>query len=263
MTNLPGQQATLSGCVDRELEQHLYNSISDNTPVFTPEPNEDEIMTLSRIGLPSDTPWTPEEWSFSSSHKNGGESMVQYSNRMLDLADECDLNDITQQEIMTMIFICGCQSPQFRKELRRHGVGVSWQFKKKEADKALNVTKKPSQATNRSQARNPRKTNPSPKKEKVEVFFRGKCRRCGSPVPTQKDCKVLPDMECRNCNKAGHLAKICASHIFSPLTAEQQQRRNMVANMIEQRENSLDEEQQASALAVSRRVCNACPIYRC
>ena len=41
VTNLPGQQATLSGYVDRELEQHLYNSISDNRPVFTPEPNED------------------------------------------------------------------------------------------------------------------------------------------------------------------------------------------------------------------------------
>ena len=33
VTNLPGQQATISGCVDQELEQHLYNLISDNTPV--------------------------------------------------------------------------------------------------------------------------------------------------------------------------------------------------------------------------------------
>ena len=33
-----------------------------------------------------------------------GESMVQYSNRILDIADECDLNDITQQ-IMAMVFI--------------------------------------------------------------------------------------------------------------------------------------------------------------
>ena len=95
--------------------------------------------------------------------KNGaleGESMVQYSNRILDLADECDLNKITQQEIMAMIFICGCHTPQFRKELRCQGVGVSWQFIRKEAtgwdrslrceeqngnNKALNVTKKPSQ----------------------------------------------------------------------------------------------------------------------
>ena len=36
-----------------------------------------------------------------------GESMVQYSNRIFDLADECDLNNITQEEIMAMIFICG------------------------------------------------------------------------------------------------------------------------------------------------------------
>ena len=29
-----------------------------------------------------------------------GESMVQYSNRILDIADDSDLNDIPQQEIM-------------------------------------------------------------------------------------------------------------------------------------------------------------------
>ena len=34
-----------------------------------------------------------------------GEGMVAYSNRILDIADECDLNDITQQEIMAMVFI--------------------------------------------------------------------------------------------------------------------------------------------------------------
>ena len=43
VTNIPGQQATISGCVDKELEQHLYNLISDNTPVFTPEPNDDKV----------------------------------------------------------------------------------------------------------------------------------------------------------------------------------------------------------------------------
>ena len=69
-------------------------------------------------------------------------------------------------------------------------------------------------------------------------------------------------MECKNCNKAGHLAKICASHIFSSLTTEQQLRRKMVANIIEQGENSSDEEeQQAAALAVSRHVRNGSPVY--
>ena len=206
-----------------------------------------------------------------------GESMVQYSNCILDLTDKCDLNEITQQEIMAMTFICGCRSLQFRKELCHQGVEVCWQFIKKEAtgwdnslrceeqncDKTLNITKKPSQATNRSQAKNPRPSNPSPKKEKAEAFFKGKFRRCGSTVHAVKDCKVVPDVECRNCNKAGHLAKICANPIFSPLSAEQQQRRKMVANMNEQGEISSDEEaEQAFALAISRRICNASPVYR-
>ena len=78
-----------------------------------------------------------------------------------------------------------------------------------------------------------------------------------------KDCKVAAEVECRNCNKAGHLAKICARHIFSPLTAEQQRRRHLVAYLIEQGEDSGDDVQEASALAVSRRVSNASPVYRC
>ena len=122
--------------MDRELEQHLYNLISDNTPVFTPEPNEDEVTSCMDIIAD----WIAERHPLDSRRmelfklpQEHGESMVQYSNRILDIADECDLNDITQQEIMAMVFITHCRSPQFRKELRQHGVGVTWQFIRKEA----------------------------------------------------------------------------------------------------------------------------------
>ena len=70
VTNIPGQQATLSGCVDRKLEQHLYNSISDNTPIFAPEPNEDDIMSCMDII----TDWITES-SCSSSSKNEGNQL--------------------------------------------------------------------------------------------------------------------------------------------------------------------------------------------
>ena len=136
VTNLPGQQATISGCVVRELEQHLYNLISDNTPVFTPEPNEAEVTSCMDIIAD----WIAERHPLDSRRmvlfklpQEHGESMLQYSNRILDIADECDLNDITQQEIMAMVFITHYRSPQFRKELRRHGVGVTWQFIRNEA----------------------------------------------------------------------------------------------------------------------------------
>ena len=44
-----------------------------------------------------------------------GEGMVAYSNRILDIADECDLNDITQQEIMAMVFITTAAPPNSGK----------------------------------------------------------------------------------------------------------------------------------------------------
>ena len=57
-----------------------------------------------------------------------GESLVAYSNKISGLADECKLNEITQAEIMAMIFICGCRSTKFRLDLRPQGKGVTWQF---------------------------------------------------------------------------------------------------------------------------------------
>ena len=45
VTHIPGQQAALAGCVDTDIEQHLYSMISDNAPIFTPEPNEDKIKS--------------------------------------------------------------------------------------------------------------------------------------------------------------------------------------------------------------------------
>ena len=57
-----------------------------------------------------------------------GESMVAYSNRISNLADESELNEISQQEIMAMIFICGCHSTRFCLDLRHQGEGVTWQF---------------------------------------------------------------------------------------------------------------------------------------
>ena len=177
---------TISGCVDRELEQHLYNLISDNTPVFPPEPNEDEVKSCMDIiadWIAKRHPLDSRRMELFKLPQEHGESMVQYSNWILDIVDECDLNDITQQEIMAMVFITHCRSPQFRKELRQHGVGVTWQFIRKEAQgwdrsqrceeqsnkKAYAVKRNTPKAQNRSQAKNQR-----PNKELADAFFLGK-----------------------------------------------------------------------------------------
>ena len=114
-----------------------------------------------------------------------------------------------------MVFITHCRSPQFWQELQRHGVGVTWQFIRKEAqgwdrskqceeqsyDKAYAIKRNTQKARNRSQAKNQHPNNASPKKELADAFFQGKCRRCGSTVHSVKDCKVSADVVCRNCSK--------------------------------------------------------------
>ena len=75
VTHITGQQATLAGCIDGDIEQFLYSVISDNTPIFTPEPNEDEILSCMDYvysWITERHPWTPGEWSYSSSPRKGG-----------------------------------------------------------------------------------------------------------------------------------------------------------------------------------------------
>ena len=137
---------------------------------------------------------------------------------------------------------------------RGSGLGHIPECEEQSNEKAFSIKR------NRSQAKIQRPNNSSSKKEKANAFFQGKCRRCGSTVHTLNNCKVSADVECRNCNKAGHLAKICASHIFSPLTAEQQRRRRMVANLIEQGEES-DEEEKKRRSSPSRDASATRPQY--
>ena len=176
-----------------------------------------------------------------------------------------------------------CIRDRFRQELRRHGVGVTWQFIRKEAQGwdrskrceeqsnglAYAVQRNTPRSGQRNQrttpARNNRPRGGQSKRELAEAFFQGKCRRCGSTAHAVKECKVSADVTCRNCNKTGHLAKICASHIFNPTGGDHQKRRQ-TANLVEQADSS-DEDaalaQEAAALAVSRRVSNPSPVYRC
>ena len=75
------------------IRDSLYILISDNTPVFTPRPNKDEITSCMDIIAD----WIAERHPLDSRRmelfkllKEQGESMVQYLNRILDIADECD-----------------------------------------------------------------------------------------------------------------------------------------------------------------------------
>ena len=49
VTNIPGQQANLVGCLAADIEQNLYSVIGDNNPVFTPEPNDEILSCMDYI----------------------------------------------------------------------------------------------------------------------------------------------------------------------------------------------------------------------
>ena len=91
------KKASLAGCLDSDVEQHLYSAIS------TPEPNNDKIIScIDHIyqSINKRHPLDTRRTELFKLMQEPGESMVAYSNRILYLADECELNEITQHEIM-------------------------------------------------------------------------------------------------------------------------------------------------------------------
>ena len=100
VTHIPGQQAAVSEYVDAYIEQHLYNNLSDNTSIFTSEPNEDEIQScidFIHYWIIECHPLDTRCMELFKLSQERGESMVQYSNKISDLANDCELNEITQQ----------------------------------------------------------------------------------------------------------------------------------------------------------------------
>ena len=63
--------------------------------MFTPEPNKDEV-TSCMDWITERHPLDSRRMELFKLPQEHGELMVQYSNRILDIADECDLNNITQ-----------------------------------------------------------------------------------------------------------------------------------------------------------------------
>ena len=60
----------------------------------------------------------------------------------------------------------------------------------------------------------PSQANINPKREKAETLFAENAVDVAALIIQSKSARWLPTLECRNCKKTGHLAKICASHIF-------------------------------------------------
>ena len=86
ITHISGQQAALAGNIDRDIEHHLhYSVISDNTPIFTPDPNEDKVQSCMEFICSWITERHPLE-VFTLSQELG-ETKVAYSTRISDLTD--------------------------------------------------------------------------------------------------------------------------------------------------------------------------------
>ena len=111
--------------------------------------------------------------------------MVAYSKKILDLTDECERNKITQARNKMARKMHLPLTPKTRGQQQRSKQNQA-KFQK---NKPLPVSRESKQ-------------NPS---------SQASASNLNHPV---KEGKVAADVECRNCKKIGHLAKICVSHIF-------------------------------------------------
>ena len=81
------------------MSSSIYTTASATThPIFTPEPNKDEIMSCMDFihdWIMERHPLDSRQMELFKLSQERGESIVQYSNRISNLADKSELNEIT------------------------------------------------------------------------------------------------------------------------------------------------------------------------
>jgi len=120
-----GQRTALFKNLDRTLEAHVRQQSDEDTPVFE-EPRDDDLED----GPPSCIEYVLEYFSKTYPmaarridllriRQDRAEPRRAYLRRIQNLADECDLAEITQEDLMILISINGAETEEDRRSMRK------------------------------------------------------------------------------------------------------------------------------------------------
>ena len=140
-----------------------------------------------------------ERFQFHRRNQSANESVAEYEAELRRLATHCAFGNYLEEAIRDRI-VCGLRNESIQKRLLAETELT--------LTKTLDIAKGMEAADRNAQKLKGTEHNPYRVGEVSAATY--PCYRCGSDRHKPKDCR-FKEVECRNCKKIGHLAKMCRS----------------------------------------------------
>ena len=144
---------------------------------------------------------------FSRMTQEKGQSLSNFATKLRGLWIQCDFADLDPEEWLLTVLAHGCRSKHYKDKLRELK-GRPWRYIK-ESIQQWEADQNEDKGANVDQVRQVQKSDNRKRDQPRKKSAEGKCYRCGSTQHKAGDCKLSRDIDCNNCGKKGHLARVC------------------------------------------------------
>ena len=214
------QQGYLLQALSAELQEIVEQKLTPSMPLFGPagcmDILEGEFRTLYPI--------FNRRVDFFQVKREQGENSEEFLRRLTKLAEMADLGAMSQEELTTFRFIAACDDKRLRDKIfdlkRKDATAVrdavaQYELQQK-AEDALQSTfrtdsssQQPIAAVQQPSGKGGQRTK---KQRGLPPQLAGRCASCGETSHTTPNCNVKKKgIQCNNCGRPGHLAKVCFS----------------------------------------------------
>ena len=215
------QQEYFRACLDRQLDNRVFQGtkINSTTPVFSSDDTFTCFTVLNDAFL-LEYPLFNRRHEFFTMTQRIGEKFSDFVGRLKAAGEEADLGNLSVDEMHMFRYIEGCSDVSLRKRLLEVVKPTLEQFD--QVYKAYESANSQHQALDSAVAAMPLRTQHvkfntqrqrMPRQYIAGKIKRsdliGKCFRCGSSAHTATSCPIPSGTICHNCQKPGHLTRVC------------------------------------------------------
>ena len=236
------KQGHFLACIDNYLYARLQTKITPATPIF-PDPlgMEDSCVELLQREFLVQHPIFVRRLDYYRFAQSTGQKFTDWSQKLLKMEHEANLQEMTEDELRCMRYITGCTDQDLLKEFMKEAnptvqrldeIAVTHERNKK-YEKAMgksyaNATKPATQVKQPNQQKVQRgkqrvnvnattsaapNSRPTTKKARFPSYVMplveaGKCVKCGNKRDDSHVCRAT-EHKCKNCQKVGHFPSVC------------------------------------------------------